>query len=196
MPVDAKTLKKSRLYSEELGISLRKSTDPELFKWFLASALYGARISETIAANTYKSFERHNLLKPVDIVNAGWGYLVDPIMREGGYVRYDGKTSDEILRNCGRLLEEYGGSLKKLHERAEDEKDLEEMLEAFHGWGPVTANIFLRELRPFWRKADPEPLPVVKELAKKHGIELGRYTRKSMAFVRMEAGLIRHREEL
>jgi hypothetical protein len=26
---------------------------------------------------------------------------------------------------------------------------------------PVTVNIFLRELRPYWTKADPEPLPIV-----------------------------------
>ena len=46
-------LEKSLLYSEELGIQLRKGTDPECFKWFLASLLFGGRISETIAANIW-----------------------------------------------------------------------------------------------------------------------------------------------
>jgi hypothetical protein len=51
MEVDISKLKKSRLYSEELGIDLGKNDEGELFKWFLASILFGARISETIAKN-------------------------------------------------------------------------------------------------------------------------------------------------
>jgi hypothetical protein len=39
----------------------------------------------------------------------------------------------------------------------------------FYGVGEVTANIFLRELRPYWKKADPEPLPIVRRLATTFG---------------------------
>ncbi len=93
-------LKRSKLYSEELGIELNEKKDDEIFKWFLASILFGARISETIAKNTYKTFERYGLLTPRKIRDAGWDFLVNPIMRAGGYVRYDGKTSTQILKNC------------------------------------------------------------------------------------------------
>ena len=89
-------LKKSKLYSEELGIDLSKKKPAELFKWFIASILFGARISETIAKNTYKTLEKYKLLKPQKILKAGWNFLVNPIMRQGGYVRYDGKTSDTL----------------------------------------------------------------------------------------------------
>lgn len=98
--VDVNELSKSQLYSEELGIDLSKNTDSELFKWFLASILFGTRISETIAKNTYRAFARYNLLSPRKIIAAGWDFLVYPVMREGGYVRYDGKTSTQILRDC------------------------------------------------------------------------------------------------
>jgi hypothetical protein len=57
-------------------------------------------------------------------------------------------------------------------------------------------NIFLREMRPFWAKADPDPLPVVKRLAKRLAIDLNSYKRNSLTFVRIEAGLIRRRHEL
>jgi hypothetical protein len=57
-------------------------------------------------------------------------------------------------------------------------------------------NIFLRELRPFWAKANPEPLPAVDTLAKRLSIDLDRYRRKSLVFARVEAGLIRRRREL
>ncbi len=193
MQAEIEALKRSRLYSEELGIDLKKNTDRELFKWFLASILFGARISGTIAENTYKAFERHNLLEPEKILKAGWDFLVYPIMREGGYVRYDGKTSTQILKNCDTLIEEYGGSLRRLHEEARDSEDLENRLISFYGIGPVTANIFLRELRPFWVKSDPDPLPAVKEIARKYRIDIDAYKRKSMTFVRIEAGLLRLR---
>ena len=188
-------LKKTRLYSEELGIDLKKGGDEECFKWFLASLLFGGHISETIASKTYRAFERHRLLTPGRILKAGWSFLVHPIMREGGYVRYDGKKSTQILRDCETLIETCGGSLKALHDRSEGPRDLEDRLRAFYGVGHVTANIFLRELRPWWRFADPEPLPVVRDLARKFDIDLDALNRKTLAFARIEAGLIRLRRK-
>lgn len=189
-------LQRSTLYSEELGISLREKSDREYFKWFLASLLFGGRISETIAKNTYRSFERHQLLTPRKILAAGWDFLVNPIMREGGYVRYDGRKSTQILRDCEQLLSDYRGSLSRLHAAAADAADLETRLRAFYGVGPVTVNIFLRELRPYWKKADPAPLPVVYALAKNLKLDLARRERKAMRFVRLEAGLMRRRRQL
>jgi|SRR5271155_880225 len=59
----------------------------------------------------------------------------------------------------------------------------------------LTANIFLRELPPFWPKRDPEPLPVVAAAAANAGVELAQYERRSLTFVRIEAGLIRLRHQ-
>jgi endonuclease III len=171
-PIDIDSLRKSRLYSEELGINLWGNEDGELFKWFLASLLFGARISETIARHTYRTFEKYSLLEPRAILKAGRDFLVNPVMREGGYVRYDGITSTKVLGNCETLLEQYQGSLKELHRQACDSRDLERRLTSFRGVGPVTANIFLRELRPIWEKSDPDPLPVVRETAAKCGVDL------------------------
>jgi hypothetical protein len=193
-PVSEAMLKRSRLYSEELGIDLSRNTDAELFKWFLASILFGARISETIARHTYQTFARYRLLDPRKIMAAGWDFLVNPIMREGGYVRYDAKTARELLDNCAMLVNEYRGSLRRLHEQARDSRDLEARLLAFYGVGPITVNIFLRELRPYWKKSNPEPLPVVRQLAAGLELDLDRYRRQSLAFVRIEAGLIRLRK--
>jgi len=193
--IDINRLKKSQLYSEELGINLWENDDREIFKWFLASLLFGVRISETIAKKTYKTFERYHLLEPKTILESGWDYLVSPIMREGGYVRYDGKTSTKVLRNCHAILVNYHGSLKNLHEEAQNSRDLESKLTGLYGIGPVTANIFLRELRTVWEKCDPDPLPVVKEMAERFKIDLGQYDRKSEDFIRIEAGLIRLKKQ-
>jgi endonuclease III len=194
MDISIESLKKGRTYSEELGIDLKGGEDGEIFKWFLASVLFGARISEAIAMRTYRAFERYGLLTPERILKAGWDFLVNPVMREGGYVRYDEKTSREVLRNCENLIGEYGGSLNTLHHEARDALDLEKRLLRFYGVGPVTVNIFLRELRPYWRKADPEPMAAVLETARRFAIDLGHVKRKSAAFTRIEAGLVRLRK--
>ncbi len=188
-------LERSILYSEELGIDLAERSDAACFRWFLASLLFGARISETTAKNTFRAFARHRLTSPSSIIRAGWDFLVNPIMREGGYVRYDGRKSTQVLRDCEALIADYGGSLHRLHDAARDARDLEDKLLAFYGVGPVTANIFLRELRPFWAKADPDPSPIVSRLARRLSIDLTHYRRKSLVFARVEAGLIRRRRE-
>lgn len=191
--MNANGLESSELYSEELGIDLRSGDDEELFEWFLASLLFGGRISEDIARRTYRAFESHDLLTPEAITDAGFDYLVSPIMREGGYVRYDNRRSEQIIRNCETLVEEYGGSLNALHERATDARDVEERIDAFYGVGPVTTNIFLRELRPVWPKSDPDPTDTVLEVAEREGVDLERYDRTSETFARVEAGLLRRR---
>jgi hypothetical protein len=192
---DLRELKRTPLYSEELGINLAARNDQQYFCWFLASVLYGGHIGETIARRTYQTFCRHQLTTPYGILSAGWDFLVNPIMREGGYVRYDFSKSDQILRDCRTLVDEYQGSLWQLHETAQDKSDLEARLLAFYGVGPVTVTIFLRELRPFWPKADPAPLPIVLKVAASLGIDLSRYRRKTITFVRIEAGLIRMRHQ-
>ena len=190
---DAASVAQGPLYSEQLGLDLGSGREQDLFLWFLASLLFGQRISEVIARNTYHSFVRHGLTSPQKIVAAGWPYLVNPVMRDGGYVRYDESKSTKILRYCAMLLDLYGGSLQRMHDTAFDKSELEARLLAFYGVGPVTMNIFLRELRPHWAKADPAPLPFVRPLARRLGLHLDQYDRKSHEFARMEAGLIRLR---
>ena len=98
-----KQLERTPLYSEELGIDLSRRADGEYFKWFLASVLFGGHISETIARNTYAAFLRHHLTTPRKILQAGQDFLINPLMREGGYVRYDERKSDQILKDCRTL---------------------------------------------------------------------------------------------
>ncbi len=134
------------LYSEDLGIDL--TNPPGRFKWFLASILFGARISEKIASNTYRSFERYGLDTPERILAAGWDKLVE-VLDGGGYTRYDFSTATKLLDIMGDLKERYG-SLENLYLYSTDSGDLEKKLKEFRGIGAVTARIFLRELRGVW----------------------------------------------
>ena len=157
-------------YSELLGINLMSKDDEEIFKWFLASVLFGAPLTETSVINTYRCFERHDVLTPEKILKTGWQGLVD-MLDEGGYTRYDFKTSDKLLEVMKNLLTQYEGSLNRLHKRSTDPEDLEKSIKNLgKGIGNVTVSIFLRELRNVWKKADPKPTPLVILAGKNLGI--------------------------
>ncbi|HVZ57098.1 MAG TPA: hypothetical protein VG870_10605 [Chitinophagaceae bacterium] len=193
---NAANLRRSRLYSEELGIALGRKTDTELFKWLLASILLGAPINESVAKRSWFSFRKYRLLSPRRILRAGWEFLVNPVLREGHYVRYDEKTAALLLEICRFLLDQYGGSLNALIRTAESRREVRQRLLAIPGIGPVRMNIFLRELRPYYSNCDIPPLPVVHTLARRAGVRLDAAKRGSMGYCRMEAGLMRLRHSL
>jgi len=155
------------LYSEDLGIVIKKPLGR--FEWFLASILFGARISEKIAMKTYRTFEKNDILTPEKILDAGRDELVR-ILDEGGYVRYDFSTATKLLNIMKELKEKYG-SLEELYARSKDTPDLVDRLKQFKGIGDVTAQIFLRELRGIWNI----DLPVsakAKEMAERLNINI------------------------
>jgi len=158
-----------RRFSVALGIDLDSQRPAETFKWFLASVLLGARISSTVAERTYRSFESERLVTPQAILKAGWQQLVD-VLDRGGYARYDEKTATKLLGICRAIIDRYGGDLHAIERAAQDPADLEQrILELGSGIGPVTANIFLRELRGLWPKAEPKPSELVVRAARDLG---------------------------
>jgi hypothetical protein len=157
-------------YSTVLGIDVSGGKDEEIFKWFLASILFGAPITESSVIKTYKCFQKHGVLTPHKILETGWDGLVK-ILDEGSYTRYDFKTADKLLLVMQNLTEKYHGSLSAVHGRASDERDLESRLRSLgKGIGDVTVSIFLRELRGVWKKADPKPTALVILAAEQLGL--------------------------
>jgi hypothetical protein len=159
-------------YSTGLGIDLATGDEDELFKWFIASTLFGARITEKIAIRTYQMFEDEGILSPKGIVATGWDGLVR-LLDSGGYVRYDFKTATKLLGVVGTLNRNYGGRLSQVHKMATDSRDLEKRLkELGKGVGDVTVGIFLRELRGIWEKANPLPQPLAVLAARRLGFTM------------------------
>lgn len=143
-------------FSTALGIDLESRDSKEISKWFLAAILFGARIGESIVIKTYQEFVRRGVTTPQAILDTGWDGLVE-ILDAGGYVRYDYKTATKLLEIADKLEKEYQGDLNLLHEQTKEPRNLEKRLLEFKGVGPMTANIFLRELRGIWEKAEPLP---------------------------------------
>ena len=184
-------------YSDMLGIDLRKG-DPAYFKWFLAAFLYAKPIREEVATKTYKIFESHGLTTPAAIERAGWDELVR-LLGEGGYRRYDESTADRLLVIADHLQKEYDSKLSKLYEASKDSRDLERrLMELGKGIGPVTVEVFLRDMHKVWPKADPAPTPHIREAMKELGIDdLKRFARdKHIDKVRLETALHRYSRDL
>jgi hypothetical protein len=195
-------------FSKGLGIDLRSSRPQEIFRWFLAAIFFGTRISETLAAKTFQVFDLAEVTSPKKILGKGRNGLVQ-LLDEGGYARYDFKTATKLLEMAKALEEQYGGDLNRLYGMASDPADLENRIQSLaKGIGQVTTNIFLREMRGIWKKADPLPgdlcvaaaqslgltpvnprskkkiLADLKALWKAHGLP-------GMNFVDLEAALVR-----
>ena len=163
------------LYSEDLRIDLTKPNGR--FKWFLASILFGMRISEKIASNTFKAFQEAGIDSPNKVLSAGWTRLVE-ILDSGGYVHYDFSTASKLLLIMEKMKERYG-SLENLYLQSSNTKDLEKRLMDFKGFGPITVNIFLRELRGFW-DVTPEVSSKTKKIADCLGIDLSNFKRRKV----------------
>ena len=157
-------------FSLALGIELRRGESEEIFKWFLASILFGARIGESIVIKTYQEFDKRGVLTPEKILQTGWDGLVE-ILDAGGYVRYDFKTATKLLEVMSALVERYQGNLNRLHMQASDPRDLErKLMNLGKGIGKVTVNIFLRELRGIWEKAQPQLQALAQLAAERLGL--------------------------
>jgi endonuclease III len=169
---DVRALVESRgqKYSEILGIDISEGKEDEVFKWFLASLLFGAPKTESSVVKTYRCFQKHGVLTPKQILKTGWDDLVK-ILDEGGYTRYDFKTADRLLEVARNLTEKYSGSLCLIHSESSGAHDFENRLKNLgRGVGNVTVSIFLRELRAVWEKAEPNPTALVVLAAQELGI--------------------------
>ncbi|WP_278446735.1 DNA methylase [Stutzerimonas kunmingensis] len=135
--------------AEDLGIDVTRS-EAELFKWFVASFLFGKRIQRDIAAEAYRVLvERNRLDTPRKLRDCGPRRLVQ-LLGQARYVRYDESTAARLLKLGDKLLTEYDGRLGRLRELGETHDGVEKRLLAFEGVGPKTVEIFLREAARVW----------------------------------------------
>jgi hypothetical protein len=137
--------------AEDLGIHLSSKEEEELFKWFLVCLLFGKPIQRQVAKRAFLTLAAARLLTPEAILRAGWDELVRRL-DEAHYVRYDFSTATKLLHVCKELKERYG-TLSNLLAQSKTPAQLSARLQEFKYIGPVTAQIFLREVRPIWYRS-------------------------------------------
>lgn len=139
---------KRKTTARDLGIDLASQKEEELFKWFLACLLFGKPIQTSIAEQAYRGLVAARLLSPEAILRAGWDELVR-LLDEAHYVRYDFSTATKLLEISDELKRRYG-NVTNLIAQSKSLRELSAKLQQFRNIGPVTARIFLREVRPHW----------------------------------------------
>ena len=130
--------------AKDLGLDLSDGAADGLFRWFLASLLFGRPIQQQVAADTWRVLIDHGLTSPgkfADYDREGLRALLD----EGHYARIDYVMTDELHEVMAVVKREHG-SVSGMVKTAESRKDLEAKLTELKGIGPKTAEIFLREL--------------------------------------------------
>ena len=132
----------------DLGIDLASKKEEELFKWFLACLLFGKPIQTNIAEQAYRELVAARLASPDAILRTGWDELVR-LLDEAHYVRYDFSTATKLLEISEELKRRYG-NVSNLIAQSKTPGELSRRLQEFKNVGPVTARIFLREVRPCW----------------------------------------------
>lgn len=92
---------------------------------------------------------------PRQMADATWQQRVDALGR-GGYRRYDERTATQLGDGARLVLDEWGGDLRRMRERADgDAGALKRQLRQVPGLGPTGADIFLREVQDVWTEYAP-----------------------------------------
>lgn len=135
-------------YSSALGIDVDAGS-AEVERWFLASTLFGTRISTGIVERTFHQLIGAGISSISDAGRCEWKRLV-ALLDAGGYARYDFRTATRLQTLSEVVGDQFGGDVGKIGRRYTDPAALVGRLDELPGWGPVTVGLFLRELRGVW----------------------------------------------
>ncbi|RPK87763.1 MULTISPECIES: hypothetical protein [Streptomyces] len=138
-----------RTYAAEAGIRLRDTPQP-LYQLLVLSHLLSARIRASVAVAAARALFAHGMRTPRRMVEATWQQRVDAL-GEGGYRRYDERTSTQLGEGARLVLDVWKGDLRRLRAEADgDGEVLRAGLRRVRGIGPAGADIFVREVQAIW----------------------------------------------
>jgi len=150
-------------YAEEAGVSLRDTPAP-LFQVLVLALLLSARIQAGLAVAAARALFDAGMRDARRMADATWQQRVDAL-GEGGYRRYDERTSTQLGEAAELLQQRYRGDLRALREAG----DVRERLGEVPGIGPAGTDIFLREVQAVW----PEFSPMIDAKARDGAERLG-----------------------
>ncbi|MFG2532047.1 endonuclease [Streptomyces sp. NPDC048516] len=136
-------------YAAQAGIKLRNTPAP-LYQLLVLSLLLSARIRADTAVEAARALFSAGMRDARRMGQATWQQRVDAL-GEGGYRRYDERTSTQLGDGAELLLERYKGDLRQLREGTDPKK----LLQDIPGIGPTGADIFLREAQAVWPEFCP-----------------------------------------
>jgi hypothetical protein len=140
-------------FSAELGIDV-DAGEAEVERWFLAATLFGTRISAGVAERAFAVLNEAGLTRIGQARHVRSEDLIE-LLDTGGYARYDFRATFRLQALSEIIDERYDGQAAQIGRLYQDYPALRTALIALPGWGPVTVQLFLRELRGVWPGAQP-----------------------------------------
>ncbi|MFE6981841.1 endonuclease [Streptomyces griseus] len=151
---DALLEEHGRTYAAEAGVRLRDTPQP-LYQLLVLSDLLSARIRASVAVAAARALFAHGMRTPRRMADASWQQRVDAL-GEGGYRRYDERTSTQLGEGAELVLDVWKGDLRRLRAEADgDGEALRAGLRRVQGIGPAGADIFVREVQDLWPEFSP-----------------------------------------
>ncbi|MDN4171523.1 endonuclease [Nocardioides sp. SOB77] len=154
-------------YAEDAGIALADEPAP-LWQLLVLTLLLSARIRSEVAVAAARELFAAGCTTPQRTRDTARRTLVAALGR-GGYRRYDERTSTQLGELAAKVLDDWSGDLRRMHEQSDDVPALEAALQEFTGIGPAGAAIFVREVQGVW----PDVAPYVDGLAARGADRLG-----------------------
>lgn len=143
-----------RTYAEQAGIRLEDRPQP-LYQLLVLAHLLSARIRADTAVAAARALFDAGMRDARHMRDATWQQRVDAL-GEGGYRRYDERTSTQLGKAAELVLDAYGGDLRRMRDKAGgDVEELRALLQEAPGIGPAGADIFLREVQGVWPELTP-----------------------------------------
>ena len=138
-----------RTYADEAGIRLADQP-AALFQLLVLALLLSTRIGAAVAVAAASSLRAAGWTTPQRMRDAHRSSVVAALGR-AGYRRYDERTATRLRDMADRVLERYGGDLRRLAAAAEGDVDrASALLQEFTGIGPTGSSVFLREVQGVW----------------------------------------------
>jgi len=136
--------KKPEHHPEDFGLDVTRGDD-DVFRWFLLVYLLGKPIQSGVAVQTWRLFVERGLDTPWTIVDTS-DHALSRLFVEGKYTRYNHVMTAALKRCMQQLIQMYDGSLTLLIDSSADQDECARRLREFHGVGPKTAEIFMRDI--------------------------------------------------
>jgi hypothetical protein len=140
--------KAGRTYAGEAGIKLADKPSP-LYRLLVLSVLLSTRIKAGIAVAAAAELAKAGFTTARSMAGSSWQARVNALGR-AHYVRYDESTATALGDGATLLLDEYGGDLRRMRDRAGNVDALRRSLRELPRLGPVGADIFCREAQQVW----------------------------------------------
>jgi endonuclease III len=143
-----------RTFADEAGIRLADQP-AALFQLLVLALLLSTRIGAGIAVAAASALQSAGWTTPQRMREAPRSAVIAALGRSG-YRRYDERTATRLREMAGVVLEKYGGDLRRLAARADQDADrARALVQEFNGIGPTGAAVFLREVQAVWAWVRP-----------------------------------------